>query len=125
MDLEIDATDCRTIDGQTFFLFSKREAGKVIARCFARFGWSPAMVPFHLSLPPAGKGNQWIATDYVPPVSPVRALYVLHGLAALADAEEARAIVAWGEANPESLTSGQACRGLESLRAMLERGDLC
>jgi len=125
MELEIDATDCREADGQTFFLLSKREAGKVLARCFARFSWSPSMVPFHLSLPPAGKGMQWIATDYCPPVSPALALSVLYGARPVADLQEAEGIIQWAEANPEQLTSGQACRGLEALRAMVDGGDLC
>jgi hypothetical protein len=63
-DLEIDPTDCREANGQTFFLFSNREAAKVVSRCFALNDWSPSLIPFDLALPPAGKGMQWIATDF-------------------------------------------------------------
>ena len=124
MDLEIDASDCRTVNGQTFFLFSKREAGKVLARCFAVNGWSPTIVPFDLSIPPAGKGLQWIATDYCPPVSSIVALSILYGTRPVADLQEAESVLQWAEANPGELTTGQACRGLEALRAMVDGGIL-
>lgn len=121
MDLEIDPANCLEEGGQVFFLMSKREAGKVMARCFALHGWSPSLVPFDLRLPPAGKGMQWIATDLIPPVSPTLALATLYGMRPFGDLEEAHAVIAWAEANPEQLTTGQAMRGLETLRAMVER----
>ena len=64
MDLEIDPTDGRESNGQTFFLFTKREASRVVSRCYALNDWSPVLIPFDLALPPAGKGMQWVATDF-------------------------------------------------------------
>jgi hypothetical protein len=63
-DLEIDPSDYREVDGQTFFLFSKAEAKKVSLQTFKRFDWFPVDVSFDLRLPPSGKWGQWIATDF-------------------------------------------------------------
>lgn len=62
--LEIDPTSVIDLGGQSFFLFSRREAGRVIGLCFSRFGWAPSVVLSDARLPRPGRGMEYIATDF-------------------------------------------------------------
>jgi hypothetical protein len=121
-DYEIEPFDEVTRTEQAFMLLSKRDAGKVVSHCFARFGWFPTLVLSDNSLPTPGKGRQWIATDLAPTVGHMRALNMIYGLEPIEDERTAEAVVYWAENNPEQLTSGQALRGLDMVRKHLEGG---
>ncbi len=62
--LEIDPTNVLDIGGQSFFLFTRREAGRIIGLAFSRWGWAPAMIAYDARLPRPGKGMEYIATDF-------------------------------------------------------------
>jgi len=62
--LEIDPTNIVEAGGQSFFLFSRREAGRVIGLCFSRFGWAPSVILSDTRLPRPGRGMEYIATDF-------------------------------------------------------------
>jgi hypothetical protein len=51
-------------------------------------------------------------------MSPHRALALVLGMRPIDDEEDAFEVIQFFEEHPEHLTSGQACRGLENLRAM-------
>jgi hypothetical protein len=108
--------------GQAFIALRKKDAGKVVSHCFARWGWGPTIVLFDATLPALPKGLQWIGTDAVEPLTPMRALNMLFGLTPIESATDAEALIAWAEDNPEQLTSGQALRGLDMVRRHLEGG---
>lgn len=55
-------------------------------------------------------------------MSPHRALTLVLGMRPIDDEEDALEVIQYLEDHPEHLTSGQACRGLESLRAMYGYG---
>lgn len=120
--LGIDAENNVEQPGQAFVAFSKRDAGKVVAHCFARWGWGPTIVLFDATLPALPKGLQWIGTDAVEPLTPMKALNMLYGMTPVETAQDAEALIAWAEDNPEQLTSGQALRGLAMVRNHLEGG---
>ncbi len=108
--------------GQAFLALRKKDAGKVTAHCFARWGWGPTIVLFDATLPALPKSQQWIGTDAVEPLTPMRALNMLYGMTPIESATDAEALIAWAEDNPEQLTSGQALRGLDMVRRHLEGG---
>ena len=108
--------------GQAFLALRKKDAGKVTAHCFARWGWMPTIVLFDATLPALPKSQQWIGTDAVEPLTPMRALNMLYGMTPIESATDAEALIAWAEDNPEQLTSGQALRGLDMVRRHLEGG---
>ena len=62
-DLEVDPENSLEIGGQVFFLFYKRDAGRVAMQCFRRWQWIPANVLFDSRLPKTSPRMQWIATD--------------------------------------------------------------
>jgi len=51
-------------------------------------------------------------------MKPYDALMLVLGLRAIEDDEDALEVIQFFEDHPEHLTSGQACRGLDTLRAM-------
>ena len=51
-------------------------------------------------------------------MSPHRALALVLGMRPIDDAEDALEVIQYLEDHPEHLTSGQACRGLDTLRSM-------
>jgi hypothetical protein len=57
------------------------------------------------------------------PMDDIAALALVYGLAPVSDLYEAERAIAYLEARPWLLTNGEACRGLEHLRAMVGRYD--
>jgi hypothetical protein len=105
--------------GQAFLAFSKRDAGRIVSHCFARWGWSPTIVLMDKTLPAIPKGQQWLGTDAIEPLTPMRALNMLYGMTPVETARDAEALIAWAEDNPEQLTNGEALRGLAMVRRHL------
>ena len=123
IDPEADATNGR---GQAFLAMSAKDARSVSARCFARWQWFPVLCSKDETLPRISKSLCWIGTEPPPrAVSPFACLSVLTGMRPVESLEEAEAILAWADANPEQLTFGRACYGVEALRAMVDGGELC
>lgn len=55
-------------------------------------------------------------------MSPHRALALVLGMRPIEDDEDALAVIEYFDQHPEQLTTGQACRGYETLRGMYGYG---
>lgn len=115
---EIDPTDVVELAEQTFFLFSEREAKRISSECFKRYAWFPVQIISDVRFP-AVKGMQWIATELFPSVNDVMAVEIIYGMRPFGDIENVREVVEFLDGRPDLITTGQAQRGLDQLKRIL------
>lgn len=124
-DFEFEAIDEGvTSQGQRCLLFTEKQANKISARCFDRWGWFPSVILSDEALPKAKAGRCWLAVDIPVSISPSKALNILFGLQPVESLGEAEAVLAWADQNPQALTNGQACRGVDQLRQLVDAGEI-